>query len=290
VVLMDIQMPEMDGLEATRQIRRLEIGNSKLETRNSKLETQEAHPPASAIHYPAPTSHFPVSSFQFRTYIIAMTANAMQGDREICLKAGMDDYISKPFEVRELMNALKKTSVERGCAPGEQKAEGREQKAEVEKSRGEEEQRAAVGQTSPQLPASSIQHPTSSNQQPVSSIQYQASSPPVLDSAALEKLFAMVGDTRLFAELIESFLTDMPHLLTTMRQSLDQGDAEGLRRIAHTLKSESADFGAMTLSGLCKELEMMGKAETLEGAAELVAQVKAEYERVKAALKAVHVS
>ncbi len=69
VVLMDVQMPEMDGLEATRQIRK-----------NDKLK---------------------------QPHIIAMTANAMYGDREMCLAAGMNDYITKPIRVEELVNALK---------------------------------------------------------------------------------------------------------------------------------------------------------------------------------------
>ena len=69
VVLMDVQMPEMDGLEATRQIR----------TRWPALEQPR---------------------------IVAMTANAMQGDREVCLQAGMDDYVSKPIRVDELVQAL----------------------------------------------------------------------------------------------------------------------------------------------------------------------------------------
>ena len=71
VILMDVQMPEMDGLEATRQL---------------------------CIRFSA----------QQRPRIIAMTANAMQGDREVCLEAGMDDYVSKPIQIKELVAALER--------------------------------------------------------------------------------------------------------------------------------------------------------------------------------------
>jgi CheY-like chemotaxis protein/HPt (histidine-containing phosphotransfer) domain-containing protein len=223
VVLMDIHMPEMDGLEATRYVRREWPGDQG-------------------------------------PRIIAMTANAMQGDREECLDAGMDDYISKPFEVRELVAALTKCRGEQGYASTKTRIGRSYAPAEAKGGRS-------------YAPAE---------------VQHHTPSPPVLDPAALKKLGETVGDARFFAELIESFLTDMPHLLTIMRQNLDQGDAGGVHTTAHTLKSESADFGAMTLSGLCKELEMMGKAGTLEGAAELVAQVEAEYARVKEALQVVH--
>jgi len=71
VVLMDVQMPEMDGLEASRQI----------------------------------TRRWPEHA---RPRIIAMTANALQGDREQCLAAGMSDYVSKPIRIDELVSALSK--------------------------------------------------------------------------------------------------------------------------------------------------------------------------------------
>jgi two-component system sensor histidine kinase/response regulator len=75
IILMDCQMPEMDGYQATQKIR--------------ELEAEESLP---------------------RTRIIAMTANAMQGDRELCLMAGMDDYIAKPVEAAELKRALQKAA------------------------------------------------------------------------------------------------------------------------------------------------------------------------------------
>jgi CheY-like chemotaxis protein len=82
IVLMDVQMPEMDGLEATRHI---------------------------VAEQPDPAK---------RPWIIAITANAIQGDREICLEAGMDDYISKPIRKQELAEALQRVSQERLAPPG----------------------------------------------------------------------------------------------------------------------------------------------------------------------------
>ena len=77
VVLMDVQMPEMDGLEASRRI-------------------TAAAPPGK------------------RPRIVAMTANAMQGDREACLAAGMDDYVTKPIRVDALVEALNRVPARKG--------------------------------------------------------------------------------------------------------------------------------------------------------------------------------
>ena len=74
-------------------------------------------------------------------------------------------------------------------------------------------------------------------------------------------------------------------LLSQLRRGFEDADASTLTRAAHTLKSNSAEFGATSLHHLCKDLEAMGKAGTLDGAAQLVTQTETEYERVKVALE-----
>jgi CheY-like chemotaxis protein len=206
VVLMDVQMPEVDGLEATRQIR-----------------------------CDLPPERQPC--------IIAMTANAMQGDREMCLAAGMDDYVSKPIRINELVGALSK------CCP--MAADER------------------AGQVDSTL---SVRSPENA----------------VLDRATLQDLLSLVGgEFDKLAMLIDSFLQDAPQLLAELDRSIASGDASGVRRVAHSLKSNGTDLGALTFSSLCKELEMLGKSGELEGAVELAARIKAEFEQARAALAAI---
>ena len=107
-----------------------------------------------------------------------------------------------------------------------------------------------------------------------------------IDDKAFEELVASVGgDAEFVGELVDTYLADAPNLLAQMHDTLAAGDADSFRRAAHTLKSSSASIAALELSGMAKELEMMGRAGTLEGAAAGIAQVEAEYARVKAALE-----
>jgi PAS domain S-box-containing protein len=211
VVLMDVQMPEMDGIEATRHIR----------------QSWSPH------RQPA---------------IIAMTAHAMQEDRQKCLDAGMDDYLVKPVRIQELVNALEKVG-----------------------QRKEERQHT---HTPPAMP---VQSSPSSQKSPQHS---------PIDMTVLNQFQTIVGDKLddFIQELVTIFLAETPTHLSTMQQALQHGDMLLLKREAHTLKSSSAQLGARNMSALCKELEAMAQAEEYEGAAHLVAQIVTEYERVSAAL------
>jgi HPt (histidine-containing phosphotransfer) domain-containing protein len=108
----------------------------------------------------------------------------------------------------------------------------------------------------------------------------------VLDQSALDNLLKLIGgDLELLAELIDIFLRSGPNLLENLEQSISKDDAAGLRMAAHSLKANAADFGATILANLCQELEELGKAGQLDGAADYTNQIQAEYVRVQVALE-----
>lgn len=110
----------------------------------------------------------------------------------------------------------------------------------------------------------------------------------VIDPAVWADLLESLGDDADFvAELLETYFDDSSRLLAAMQEALSTGNAEDLRRAAHSLKSSSASFGAIRLSNKCKELEDMGKAGALEGAAEQIDHIAAEYAKTRAALEAI---
>jgi CheY-like chemotaxis protein len=106
-----------------------------------------------------------------------------------------------------------------------------------------------------------------------------------LDDAALGSLRDLGGDEFL-SEVIDAFLADAPALIATLRSSLDEKSSEELRRAAHTLKSNGATLGAQEFAELCLALEQQARAGELDGAAGLVDRIEHEYRPLEEALSA----
>jgi CheY-like chemotaxis protein len=281
VVFMDVQMPEMDGLTAARRIcqepsfdRGLGEGDENLNIAFSGVSITEINQPSNSptsINHPqkkVPRQQNPKSSKRPR--IIAMTANAMQGDREMCLEAGMDDYISKPIRMEELVRALSKCREELKVS-----------QLNIEASEGNI-------QPSNQEPTSTGNATGTTLIQPVTCNSSEA----LIDVAVFQELREMVNDDDILENVIDSYTEETPKLLQAMDTALarlhhvavDNNEAMVLQRSAHTLKSTSATLGATHLAELCGDLEALKPMGNLAEATAMVSQIETEYEKVKAAL------
>ncbi len=222
LVLMDCQMPEMDGFEATAEIRRRQH----------------------------------VGSVRRTLPVIALTANAVEGDRERCIAAGMDDYLSKPF-TREQLSVI----LQRWMAA------------------------ASTGSRSPLPPE--IHAPTAVRTQPAAAVPAAPGDGPI-NPKALDSIRHLPGSNgaALVDKVIRAYLADAPERVAHVRRAVEDQDAEALRKAAHAMKSSSANVGADALAALCKQIEAIGRGGSVDGALPLVAAAQAELERVTGALEA----
>jgi CheY-like chemotaxis protein/HPt (histidine-containing phosphotransfer) domain-containing protein len=211
VVFMDCEMPDMDGYAATREIRRLE-GTSG------------------------------------RVPIVAMTAHAMQGDRERCLAAGMDDYLTKPLELPAVHAALRRWA--RRPPPAASRPTGPPADRPVDR---------------PPLTLTGM----------------------VVDRDRLARLRATLttgGNASLFARVLRGFVADATERVEALRQAIDLGEAPAVRQVAHALRSSAVNVGASRLAEVAEELERLAVTGTLLGARPLVRQLADEFQRAEAAL------
>ena len=197
-----------------------------------------------------------------RLPIIAMTANAMKGDREKCLDAGMDDFVSKPVKPEELEAVLERwvpkrdtSLVARDSSPGNHEIQA----------------------TSDGQPATSDEILATSDDQSNS----------LLDAATLDGLRELGGDDPSFLiEVIQQFLQDGPGHVAAIQQAVADANADALRKAAHGFKGCCRNMGALPLGELCVALEQKNQAGHTEDLEDVLTQLDREYSRVQRALEA----
>ena len=212
VILMDCQMPELDGYEATRRLR--------------QFEQQRLAP----FDWKAPR------------YIIAMTANAMEGDREKCLLAGMNDYVGKPIRLEELRTALARGSHREIDVPGD-------------------------ASTTPTRPLEPAEPPAFSAETPL---------------VDLDRLRDVNDDDpERIRRLVDIYLTQAVPLLADLQAAIETNSADALARAAHKLVGSSLSCGVKAFTGPLRKLEQLGLAGELAEAPALLDQVRQTFPCVR---------
>jgi CheY-like chemotaxis protein len=199
LILMDCMMPEMDGYTATKEIRALEK--------------------SAGLRPPIP--------------ILALTANAMEGDREKCLAAGMTDYLAKPISIAALREKV-------------------------------------IGLLDNKTESAKIQP------EPV---PLQTSVTVRFDAMPLKTLSDMGGDS-LVANLLQLFRTNALQQIEKLRQGMYEENTDAVRHAAHSLKSASANIGAMYLAELARDIEHAARDGSLVFDEAVAKRLKDEYQLV----------
>ncbi len=207
LIFMDVMMPEMDGLEATRLLRKRQMTGGQQ-------------------HYSS------------RIIVVAMTAHAMQGDREKCIAAGMDDYLAKPVRPKEVRDIIERWG-------------------------------GKIMQNVKPL--------TSATPDP------NAEEPPV-DMDRMNDLTD--GNKDSLRELVEMFLKQTHKQFGQIETAIREGNADTVRRVAHSCAGASATLGMTRLVPKLRELEKLGAAGTLTDTGRICEDAVGEFGRIREFLKA----
>ncbi len=214
IILMDVQMPEMDGLEATRKIRLMEKD----------------------------TKH--------KTTIIAMTAYALKGDFEMCIDAGMDDYLSKPIEPQQMLEKIF------GWV-----------KVWFDSSKPEVTKRKKVKDNEKNAPSKKMEEPME----------------PVVDIQSAMARFD--NDEAFYKEMVGEFLKYVPGQVEAMMEAESSGDAEAVKANSHSIKGAAGNLSANRLESIARELENKGRDNDLSDINKLIDILKKEITELKEFIK-----
>lgn len=246
LVLMDCQMPVKDGYTATREWR----------------DYENAH-------------RLP------RLPIIAMTANAMAGDRQRCLDAGMDDYLSKPVDRSQLEETLKRW-LQRGALARRNAAP-----AAAPAPTPAPMPASPTPAAAPSLPSiAGLQRPEPTSAPAPAAVPAPAPvapAPNVLDDEVLAELRQVMGAD--FGNLVQMFLVDAAKYIQQLEEAAAGSDLQKMIAPAHTLKSSSANLGAMAVSAAAKRIEVGAREGVLPRPAVAVAVLEAEFQRASESLR-----
>ena len=237
IIFLDLQMPEMGGVETTRAIR---------------AENRSPRP-----------------------FIVALTASAMAGDREKCLAAGMDDYVSKPLQRDALALVIERAKkMFAGSPPADRPS------VAVRRSGGRKRNPPAIDPGLAAPPPEAAPRAPNADPPPLSSI---------IDVRAIERLRSLglpsgASGSDLVTELVDAFLRDTPDKLGRISKALAEADYPKAHRFAHSLVSSAGNLGAVGVVKAARTLESVLRLKSPAESQQAGLALKREFELVVPAL------